>query len=236
MAAYAKVLKDTSGNQILPYTRAKCVYMDDNTTVQDAVTSLKNNTYTLPTASSSTLGGVKIGSNISNSSGTISLTKSNVINALGYTPTSTTVTDIGSNIKCMSWARIYDDMKIVKRIGNFIYFYFGITKSNSQSSDYSINPGTEYELAEFSLANDSTYKNNLKFFPQFEPISCFYKGYTNNGGYMSLPAWVACLSNIVYIHFSTPTAFVLKSSETVFGSINYNSIVASGIIPLQFKS
>ena len=38
----------------------------------------------------------------------------------------------------------------------FIYFYFGITKSNSQSSDYSINPGIEYELAEFSLANDST--------------------------------------------------------------------------------
>lgn len=55
----------------------------------------------------------------------------------------------------MSWARIYNDWKIVKRIGNFIYFYFGITKSNSQSSDYSINPGIEYELAEFSLANDS---------------------------------------------------------------------------------
>ena len=56
----------------------------------------------------------------------------------------------------MSWARIYNDWKIVKRIGNFIYFYFGITKSNSQSSDYSIKPGIEYELAEFSLANDST--------------------------------------------------------------------------------
>lgn len=44
------------------------------------------NKYTLPTASSSTLGGVKTGANITNSSGTISLTKANVTNALGYTP------------------------------------------------------------------------------------------------------------------------------------------------------
>ena len=44
------------------------------------------NKYTLPTASNSTLGGVKTGSNITNSSGTISITKANVCNALGYTP------------------------------------------------------------------------------------------------------------------------------------------------------
>ena len=42
--------------------------------------------YSLPTATSSTLGGVKIGSNITISSGTISLTKSNITSALGYTP------------------------------------------------------------------------------------------------------------------------------------------------------
>ena len=45
--------------------------------------------YTLPTASSSTLGGVKIGSNISAPDGTISLAKSNVTSALGYTPATT---------------------------------------------------------------------------------------------------------------------------------------------------
>lgn len=45
-----------------------------------------NTVYSLPTATSSTLGGVKVGSNITNSSGTISLTKANVISALGYTP------------------------------------------------------------------------------------------------------------------------------------------------------
>ena len=36
------------------------------------------NAYSLPTATGSVLGGVKIGSNITNSSGTISLTKANV--------------------------------------------------------------------------------------------------------------------------------------------------------------
>lgn len=46
-------------------------------------------TYTLPAATSSTLGGVKIGSNITVSGGTISISKSNVTNALGYTPPTT---------------------------------------------------------------------------------------------------------------------------------------------------
>lgn len=50
--------------------------------------------YTLPNATSSALGGVKIGSNISVADGTISITKSNVTSALGYTPpTSDTVYD-----------------------------------------------------------------------------------------------------------------------------------------------
>lgn len=46
-------------------------------------------TYTLPAATDSTLGGVKIGSNITVSSGTISISKTNVTNALGYTPPTT---------------------------------------------------------------------------------------------------------------------------------------------------
>ena len=54
-------------------------------TVVNALTSAFNK-YTLPAATSSTLGGVKIGSNITVSSGTISLTKANVTAALGYTP------------------------------------------------------------------------------------------------------------------------------------------------------
>ena len=50
------------------------------------------NNYTLPQATSSVLGGVKIGSNITVSSGVISLTKANVTSALGYTPPTTNTT------------------------------------------------------------------------------------------------------------------------------------------------
>ena len=55
------------------------------------------NKYTLPNATSQTLGGVKIGSNISVSSGTISLTKANVTSALGYTPPTTNTATTSSN-------------------------------------------------------------------------------------------------------------------------------------------
>lgn len=55
------------------------------------------NNYSLPTASSTTLGGVKVGSNITNTSGTLSLTKANVTAALGYTPpTQDTTYTLGS--------------------------------------------------------------------------------------------------------------------------------------------
>lgn len=56
-----------------------------------------NYTYTLPAATSSVLGGVKIGSNITNSSGTISISKANVTSALGYTPpTANTTYSVGT--------------------------------------------------------------------------------------------------------------------------------------------
>lgn len=44
------------------------------------------NKYVLPTATAEIIGGVKVGANISYSNGTISLSKVNVTNALGYTP------------------------------------------------------------------------------------------------------------------------------------------------------
>lgn len=50
--------------------------------------------YTLPAASSSVMGGVKVGNNISVTGGTISLTKSNVTSALGYTPAATNDTSL----------------------------------------------------------------------------------------------------------------------------------------------
>ena len=53
------------------------------------MTPASSGTHTLPAATSSTLGGVKIGSNITVNSGTISISKTNVTDALGYTPPTT---------------------------------------------------------------------------------------------------------------------------------------------------
>lgn len=50
------------------------------------------NNYSLPAATASKLGGVKTGSNITNTDGEISLTKENVVGALGYTPPTTNTT------------------------------------------------------------------------------------------------------------------------------------------------
>ena len=84
MATYAKILKDNADNQILPYTRSKLVYMDDGSTVQEAVTRPATNTQ---------MGRVLIGNNLEyNGNGTISLSKSGVCNALGYTPSNKSYT------------------------------------------------------------------------------------------------------------------------------------------------
>lgn len=48
--------------------------------------AVQANKYVLPTATAETIGGVKVGVNISYSNGTISLSKANVTSALGYTP------------------------------------------------------------------------------------------------------------------------------------------------------
>lgn len=68
------------------------------------------NNYTLPTATASVLGGVKVGSNITNTAGTISLTKANVTTALGYTPPSsaTTVTKTEFTASSANWGTLSD--------------------------------------------------------------------------------------------------------------------------------
>lgn len=56
------------------------------------------NKYVLPAATASALGGVKTGSNITNTDGTISLTKANVTSALGVDPTTTYVKKAGDTM------------------------------------------------------------------------------------------------------------------------------------------
>lgn len=77
---FYKVTVDNTGH----VSGTTSVSKSDITTALGYTPSSQNTTYSA--ATSSTLGLVKIGSNITNSYGTISLTKSNVTNALGYTP------------------------------------------------------------------------------------------------------------------------------------------------------
>lgn len=84
---YAVQLSNGKAYVNVPWTDTNPTY-SAGTNISISGTTI-NCTYTLPTASSSVLGGVKVGSNITLSSGTISLSKSNVTSALGYTPANT---------------------------------------------------------------------------------------------------------------------------------------------------
>lgn len=84
---YAVELSNGKAYVNVPWTDTNTTY-SAGTNISISGTTI-NCTYTLPTASSSVLGGVKVGSNITLSSGTISLSKSNVTSALGYTPANT---------------------------------------------------------------------------------------------------------------------------------------------------
>lgn len=84
---YAVQLNNGKAYVNVPWTDTNITY-GAGTNISISGTTI-NCTYTLPTASSSVLGGVKVGSNITLSSGTISLSKSNVTSALGYTPANT---------------------------------------------------------------------------------------------------------------------------------------------------
>ena len=83
-----------------------CTYKLNKTVPADAV--FTDTVYTLPTASASVLGGVKTGSNITNSSGTISITKANVVAALGYTPptSASTVTKTEFTASSANWGSL----------------------------------------------------------------------------------------------------------------------------------
>lgn len=84
-----KAVRDGDGNTIsTTYVKAvsgKGLSTNDYTTAEKSKLAGLSN-YTLPTATSTVLGGVKIGSNITISSGVISVNKANVTAALGYTP------------------------------------------------------------------------------------------------------------------------------------------------------
>ena len=92
-AASANKLNANAGSDTQPIYFSNGIPVATKFTLEASVPSgakFTDTVYTLPPATTSVLGGVKIGSNISVSSGTISLTKANVTAALGYTPVNET--------------------------------------------------------------------------------------------------------------------------------------------------
>ena len=83
---YAVQLSNGKAYVNVPWTDTTIIYTSGTNISISGSTINCTYSYSLPTATSSVLGGVKVGSNITLSSGTISLSKSNVTSALGFTP------------------------------------------------------------------------------------------------------------------------------------------------------
>ena len=77
------------------------------------------NNYSLPIANENTLGGVKTGSNITNSNGTISLTSNNVKSALGLSSSDTMATQSWVNNKINTSSSLIDKIKNEKYLKIF---------------------------------------------------------------------------------------------------------------------
>lgn len=78
----------------LPANGGNAATVNKHTVLSDVPANAKftDTVYSLPNATATTLGGVKIGSNITLATDTISISKANVIAALGYTPSGTDTT------------------------------------------------------------------------------------------------------------------------------------------------
>ena len=106
-----------------------------------------NNT-TYSAATSSALGLVKIGSNITNSSGTISLTKDNVTAALGYTPPTTNTTYSAATTSAAGLMSAADKSKL-----NYTNIAYGTctTASATAAKVITISGNSNWELTTSSI-------------------------------------------------------------------------------------
>lgn len=131
------------------------------TSVTNRVYTSKDTTYTLPNATSSVLGGVKIGSNITVSSGTISLTKANVVAALGYTPPTTdtnTDTKVTNTVNTSTKYYITGSTSASTNTGTQIFdtgVYVEATAGRLHSTTQTIGSSTEYALLSYDSARDA---------------------------------------------------------------------------------
>ena len=137
------------------------------------------NKYSLPTATSSVLGGVKVGSNITNSNGTISLSKANVTSALGYTPPTTNSLQISLLWTNPSPTSNFNPQTI--SISSSVYSLFIITS-------YMDNSATTIVFNTIVMKNTETYINTIlgsySYFRQVKITNnsvIFGSGYVGNG-------------------------------------------------------
>mgnify|MGYP005785129495 CR=1 FL=1 len=119
------------------------------------------NKYTLPAATASVMGGVKVGSNITVSSGTISLTKANVVAALGYTPPTTdtnTDTKVTNTVNNSTKYYVTGSTSASTNTGTQIFdtgVYVEATAGRLHSTSHTIGSSSEYALLSYDSARDA---------------------------------------------------------------------------------
>ena len=179
MATYAKILKDTEDNQILPYTRSKLVYMDDGSTVEEAVTR---------PATNAQLGRVIIGNGLGyDDKGTISLGKVGITSTLGYVPVSPDdygsknahgILQVGSNINVDNGVISINDANIKEALG---YMPSNMTP---EYYEWNLNNvGTFINNSKFSINNASTIYTSFNMYITMysrQIAFCTFYGYLKN--------------------------------------------------------
>lgn len=145
--------------------------------------------YTLPTASSSTLGGVKIGSNISVSGGVISLTRANVTSALGYNPPVSDTTYVNATASAAGLMSSTDKSKldsIAANANNYVHpashpanMITGLAAVATSGSYNDLSDSPAIPVVDDSLSSESTnavqnkvvYGLGQKFFNQLSALA-----------------------------------------------------------------
>lgn len=145
--------------------------------------------YTLPTASTSVMGGVKIGSNINVSGGVISLTRANVTGALGYTPSASDTTYDNATASVAGLMSSSDKSKldsIATNANNYIHpashpasMITGLAAVATSGSYNDLSDSPAIPIVDDSLSSDSTnavqnkvvYGLGQKFFNQLSALA-----------------------------------------------------------------
>ena len=190
------------------------------------------NNYSLPTASSSTLGGVKIGSNISISNGIISISKDNVTAALGYTPPTTNTTYNVATTSANGLMSSADKSKL-DGIASNANNYSLPTASTSTLGGVKIGSGISISSGTISVANATTSANGLMSSADKTKLNNIENNYvprtTPTAFSISTNAWTVNNSETSeFIYYADITVSGLTSND--YAEINFNRASQSIIV------